>query len=122
MKYLAVDVGTKRSGVAFADSESDVLFSLQTIAHSSDDELVAAISALVEQKQIDKVVLGNPLLLSGEAGAQSKLVSALSQKLSEASVPHELCDERYTTKVDRNIDKDAAAACEILSVWLNMNK
>ncbi len=122
MKYLGIDVGTKRSGAAFADSESGILFSLETINHESDDELIAEIQRLVQDKQIDEVVLGNPLLLSGAAGAQSKLVSALSDKLSAASIPHSLSDERYTTKIDKNIDKDAASACEILSVWLNMNK
>lgn len=122
MRYLGIDVGTRRSGAAFADSEDGILFSLETINHSTEDELVEAICQLVLQKQIDEVVLGYPLLPSGEPGMQAETVSALSQRLTEASVPHSLCDERYTSFAGSDIDKDAAAACEILSVWLNMNK
>lgn len=121
MKYLGIDVGTRRSGIAFADSKDDILFSLKTFNHKTEDELFLEITRLVTEKQIDEVVLGNPLLLSGEAGKQSGIVLALAQRLSEVRIPYSLCDERYTSNGANLYDKDAAAACEILAVKLNLN-
>lgn len=118
MKYLGLDIGLRRTGVAFADSEEDILFSLETITHTSEQELIAAISQLVSQKDIDAVVVGLPLLLSGEEGAQAKIVIHIQQQLENAGIPCSMLDERYTTPNAGDIDKDAASACEILTIWL----
>ncbi len=108
----------RRTGVAFADSNDDILFSLETIHHTSEDELFNAILELIEQKQIDEVVLGYPLLLSGKEGSQTKIVTRFQENLSNAGIMVSLMDERYTTPKSGEMDKDAASACEILALRL----
>ncbi|MDA0376246.1 MAG: Holliday junction resolvase RuvX [bacterium] len=122
MNYLGLDIGTRRTGVAFANSEDGILFSLQTIAHTSVEELRMSVLLLIEEKQIDEVVIGLPLLLSGEAGSQAEIVQNFKELLLEEGISCSLLDERYTTSKSREIDKDAASACEILTVWLSRNR
>ena len=120
MRYLGLDIGTKRTGVAFADSEEDILFSLETITHDSEDELLKAVQDLVSERAIDEVVLGYPLLLSGEEGSQVAIVESFGEALERVQIPFSLLDERYTTKKIPEIDSDAAAACQILAVKLGV--
>lgn len=119
MKYLGLDIGTARTGVAFADSEDDILFSLETLTHASQEELVEHIATLYKERSIDEVVLGLPLLPSGDEGSQVDIVRSLSEALIAANINHSLLDERYTTPKSSDLDPDAAAACEILAVKLS---
>ena len=114
MKYLGLDLGTKRTGIAFADSDDDILFSLETISHENFEDLLDRIMVLIAEKSIDEVVLGLPLLPSGEEGSQAEIVRNFSAMLSKAQIPHCLVDERYTSQKLKDLDSDAAAACKIL--------
>ena len=95
MRYLGLDVGTKRTGVAFADTDDDILFSLETIHHESQEELLSRVQELVLERSIDEVVLGLPLLLSGKPGSQANIVQSFAEALKREHIPHCLLDERY---------------------------
>ncbi len=118
MHYLGVDVGMRRSGFAYADSQNDILFSLETFSHTSQEELAEHIAMLVSDRAIDVVVLGNPLLPSGIPGKQSRAVQALASLLESKGIRSQLLDERYSTAPNSDFDPDAASACEILGVVL----
>lgn len=118
MNCLGLDIGTRRTGVAFCSTDDDILFSLETLLHETEGELVLQIQDIVASKHIDEVVVGLPLLPSGEEGKQVDLTHRVYDKLLDAGISAYLLDERYTSTQSREIDKDAAAACEILSVWL----
>lgn len=118
MNILGLDIGTRRTGVAFGSTKDDIVFSLPTIAHTSEDELLTSITRLVHDRSIDEVVLGLPLLLSGEEGSQARIVQDLAERLLDAGISCHLLDERYSTPLRTDIDSDAASACEIVSVWL----
>ncbi|MBT4120283.1 MAG: Holliday junction resolvase RuvX [Candidatus Peribacter sp.] len=118
MRILGLDIGLRRTGVAFADSTDDILFSLETIQHKSEEELIEAIQNIVAEKSIEEVVLGLPLLLSGEEGSQAKIVVNIQEKLKNEGISCSVLDERYTTPKAGDMDKDAASACEILALWL----
>jgi putative Holliday junction resolvase len=120
MRYLGLDVGLRRTGVAFADSNDDILFSLETISHTSEDELFERVVALVKEKSIDEVVLGLPLLLSGEEGSQANIVIKFNERLQDKGISSSMIDERYTTPKSNELDKDAASACKILSLRLDL--
>jgi len=121
MRYLGLDLGRKRTGIAFADSTDDILFSLMTIEGKTEEELVECISALVSEKMIDELVVGLPLLPSGKAGSQAQWVESVIIHLKTLGIPVSVLDERYTTGKRTDIDQDAAAACQILSVKLSRN-
>lgn len=122
MKLLGLDVGTKRTGVAYADSELDIVMSLETIEHSSFQELLLKIDLVRKEKEIDMLIVGLPLLPSGEHGKQADLVEEFAALLREKDIPFQFLDERYTTPSNPDIDPNAAAACDILQVYLRQGQ
>ena len=121
MRYLGLDLGKKRTGIAFADTIDDILFSLMTIEGKTEEELVECIARIITEKSIDELVVGLPLLLSGKAGSQADWVESVIIPLKKLGIPVSVLDERYTTGKRTDIDQDAAAACQILSVKLSRN-
>ncbi len=117
MIILSFDVGSKRTGVAMFDDRIDIVLSLATIKHTSAEELLTVVRTLVAERGATLVVLGLPLLPSGERGKQAELIDALATQL-RGTVEVALFDERYTTNRRGPVDPDAASACEILRTYL----
>jgi putative Holliday junction resolvase len=118
---LALDIGKRRSGVAIYDEAVGMPFPLDTIAHRSTKELVTKVAELCSERSVVHIVVGLPLLLSGEEGEQAAFVRSVSQAL-EALAPISFLDERYSTPAIRESDPDAAAACSILTTYLDRQK
>ncbi len=117
MKILAFDCGQRRTGVAFVDTEQGVPVPLETIEHTSKKDAVFAMAALAKERGVEKIVLGLPLLLSGEEGAQTALVREVGSLLSEQGFDVQYIDERFTSFEGKNDqDGDARAAFEILTI------
>ena len=136
-RVLSFDLGTKRIGVAYSNSERTLASPWGTIERSGDAgrDLVAMVEA-VREVQASTVVVGLPLSLSGERGpaAQAALreADALRQALEPMGVSLETADERLTTveaqralresgtrgKAARKVI-DSAAAMVLLQSWLD---
>ncbi len=121
---LGIDAGTKRTGIAFADTKAGFVMALDTIRHSSQENLVQRIVELVQEKKISEIILGLPRLPQGDEGSQALLVRAIAEKLKKViAIPITLIDERYSSySSDAGIDPDARAACEMLSVVVEQRK
>jgi putative transcription antitermination factor YqgF len=121
---LALDIGTKKTGVALADRLSGVILALNTITHESTDDLVSQIHTLVQEKHIDEFAVGNPLLLSGEAGSQAKYVQTIIERFKkEFPSPLLVLDERFTSfSTVPCEDPDAMAACTLAELALQRPK
>jgi len=115
MRLLALDLGTKRTGVAFLDEEVGVPVALETIVHTSFAELQERVIDLITRKCVDRVIIGLPLLPSGALGEQAELVHAFSRMITERGYPVELRDERYSTPRKPPSDAHSAAALALLS-------
>lgn len=118
MRYIALDIGQRRTGVAYAESGLGVPFPLETITHTSLEELYTKLKPLLEERSIDEIIIGLPLLPSGDEGSQAEFVRSFSSLLGD--FPHEFLDERYTTSREKISDGDARSACEILTVKLDL--
>lgn len=116
MLTLCFDVGSKRTGTAFYDDRIDIVLPLSTIKHASPEALLTSVRELIAARGATLVVLGLPLLPSGERGAQAQSVDLLASKLTGIDVV--LFDERYTTHHRAPGDPDATSACEILRTFL----
>lgn len=96
---LGIDPGTKRVGVAIADHETRFARPLEVLDTTAMD-VVARLRQLVDEHEVDTVVIGRPVGLSGRAGpavdAQQELVAALRKEIEVPVVEH---DERLTTVV-----------------------
>ncbi len=133
MRVLALDHGERRIGVALSDPLGILATPLTAIERSSDAEDVAAVIALVREKDAGEVVLGIPFSLDGSMGPQAKRAAYFARLLSEsADVPVQTVDERFSTQEAvrmlgesgkrRSRDRgrvDAAAAAVLLQAYLD---
>lgn len=121
MKILALDIGTRRTGCAFYDNATGVPLPLDTVQHRTIDEFVDRVSHLARDRGIDRLVIGLPLLPSGQEGAQASEVRTYSSALAALQIPATFLDERYTTPKGGPGDGDASSALSILNTYLQKN-
>ncbi|PIR48814.1 Holliday junction resolvase RuvX [Candidatus Peregrinibacteria bacterium CG10_big_fil_rev_8_21_14_0_10_55_24] len=114
---LALDIGTKRTGVACADSSTGVAVVLPTLLHDAPEELVEAVCRLADERKVQELVVGLPLLPSGERGAQARLVEEVVQALKERGLQVSVLDERFSSPRGPSQDPDAEAACTMLLTY-----
>lgn len=96
---LAVDVGTVRIGVAVSDPRRTLAVPLDTVRRARDGSDLRAIAAIAAEREVDDVVVGLPVGLSGREGPAAAAVREFTQALADAlaPVPVLLFDERLTT-------------------------
>jgi len=118
VKYLALDVGSRRTGVAYGESSMGIAHPLETIKHYSLEELATRVRTLIEDRSVEHLVIGLPRLPSGDEGEQAEFVRSLLPLLD--GFPYTLIDERHTTPKGQEGDGDSHAACQILTVKLDL--
>ena len=98
MRILALDVGTKRIGVAMSDELLITAQGLETIYRHDIKADMAFIEGIVKTNGVSEVVVGLPLNMNGSYSAKTKEVIEFMDKLSKAvAVPVRTWDERLTT-------------------------
>ncbi len=118
MKLLALDVGERRTGVAFFDTAIDFVIPLYTIHHTTELELLDAVDAVLQQRGVNDIVIGLPLLLSGVEGSQARFAKMIGAQLVARGFDVDYIDERFTTDRLTPSDGDAKAACIVLNTYL----
>jgi putative Holliday junction resolvase len=117
VRYLALDVGDRRIGLAVGDDAFGLTRALPTLRRSrrlaADVERLAAI---VRGEEVGALVIGLPLTLSGDEGSQAQRVRRFAAALEPIGVPAELYDERNTTveAARRGADDPDAGAARVL--------
>ena len=93
-KYLGVDWGEKRLGLALADSETKLATPFKTVGN------VGEVARAVESEKIDAVVVGKPMrIMNYELGITNEKYNKFIKDLKDKiGVPVELVDERLTSK------------------------
>ncbi len=139
MRYLAIDYGLKRVGLATCDpGETFVSPVCQLEAHPSQPEiLIKRLKEVMDEYDAEAIVVGLPLNMDGSEGEQAKLTRAFAQRLSGAiDLEVHLQDERLSsmaadeqlaqreelTKKKRKQRRDMLSACEILNDFLNKER
>ncbi len=123
MKVLALDYGAARTGVAVSDPTGTLARPLCVIQRAASEAGLARLAELVRDEQAERVVVGLPLTLRGERGAQvgetERFLEALRQVVD---VPVDTFDERFTTALAAGgggeAPEDARAAAHLLSSYL----
>ncbi|MDO8468612.1 MAG: Holliday junction resolvase RuvX [Candidatus Peribacter sp.] len=113
-RILAIDLGTKRTGVAYLDEDIQIPLPLETLHHDSVSSLVEQLALLIAERHIDRLIVGLPLLPSGEEGSQARLVRSVFEQMVSRGWSVTLKDERYTTPRGKSADPDALAALNLL--------
>lgn len=96
---LAVDVGTVRIGVAVSDPRRTLAIPLDTVGRTKDGSDLRALAGIAAEREVDDVVVGLPISLSGQEGPAAASVREFAQRLADAlaPLPVVLVDERHTT-------------------------
>lgn len=118
MNYLGIDYGEKKIGLSKASSELPIAVPFKIVA--SDRDVIAQIKDIVASESVDEIVVGYPLSLSGEAGAQTKVVDEFITQLSLLGKPVHKQDERFSTRAAVSAGQDdGSAAALILQMYLD---
>ncbi len=131
-RILALDVGSRRIGVAVSDPLGITAQGLDTIQRQNKRRDRAALAAVLKQYEVKEIVVGLPLRLSGAEGTQSEKMRAFAADIkSYFKLPVHLWDERWTSteanrllrETDLSIKKrgqavDRMAAILILQSWM----
>ena len=123
MRVLALDYGSARCGCAVSDPTGVLASPLEPVLAPATRRGFARLRALVRELDAERVVVGLPLSLSGGDSAQTAETRAFAAKLErQLSVPVELYDERFTTKLAQQTGgsaaEDSRAAAHLLEGWL----
>ena len=130
MRYLAIDYGTKRTGLAICDRAETIASPLAVI--EGQKELLKKIAEVVQTENVEAVVLGLPLNMTGSESSQTKLVLKFAEQLKDyLHIPVHFQDERLSsfgaeekiasanfTRKKKRKRLDAIAAAEILEAFL----
>jgi putative holliday junction resolvase len=97
-RILAIDHGTVRIGLALSDEMQLVATPWMTLANGP--HVVEDLARKIREKQVEKVIVGAPLLLSGAKGTAMERVERFTTMLSKAldhEIAVELVDERLSS-------------------------
>ena len=99
-RYLALDVGSKRIGVAVSDElglTAQPVLTLERRRNPRED--LRSLARLCRRFDVAGIVVGNPLHLSGELSPRAAKTHEFAAELGAlAEVPIHLWDERLTTR------------------------
>ncbi len=133
-RVLALDVGSRRLGVAVSDPTRTVATPLVTLQRREPAEDASTIRRLAAEQGASVVVAGLPVSLSGREGPAARSVRAYVDELRQhlPEIVFELADERLSTvsaeralveggvrRRDRREVVDQVAACVFLQAWLD---
>jgi putative holliday junction resolvase len=111
-RYLALDIGAKRIGVAVSDElglTAQPVLTMEVRRNRRDD--LRSIARLARRFSVAGIVVGNPLHLSGEISPRAVKVQAFAAELGALTgLPIHLWDERLTTEEAHRILYEAGHA------------
>ena len=97
-RVLALDLGRKRIGLAISDELGITAQGLETLHRTNMREDLARLAELIASRGVTRIVLGNPLHMSGREGRQSEWVKQFAERLAAFTTrPVALWDERLTS-------------------------
>ena len=131
-KVMALDIGTKRIGIALSDYLQVIATPHSTISRTPEENALNQINLIAKENRVQKIVVGIPINMDGTTGFQAKNCIDFAQKILGFDIIYE--DERLTSeeaeerlrsrKVDFRKNKglvDMESAAIILEQYLSRN-
>jgi putative Holliday junction resolvase len=113
MRILALDYGKRRIGLAVSDELGVTAQGLPTLLRKNTRTDLAALGRLMQEKSVDRILMGDPLHMSGDAGVQAEAARQFSEKLSRyTGKPVQSWDERLTTVEASRVLRDSGISIE----------
>ncbi len=128
-KVMALDIGTKRIGIALSDYLLMMATGHSYISREPEAKALDSIYKIAKENNVKKIVVGLPFNMDGTKGFQAENCEAFASKIKDYEIIFE--DERLTSdaaeenlrnkKIDFKKDKglvDIESACIILEQYL----
>jgi putative holliday junction resolvase len=125
LRFLGLDLGSKRIGVSICDEKQLIATPFKTIDKTNTKDLVDKLKMIIEENKIGGIIIGNPINMDGSEGRSAQSANDVAKNISKSmSLPIILWDERLSTvaafnlssqldvnvsKRVKNIDQNAAA-------------
>ena len=125
LRFLGLDLGSKRIGVSICDEKQLIATPFETIDKTNTKDLVDKLKMIIEENKIGGIIIGNPINMDGSEGRSAQSANDVAKNISKSmSLPIILWDERLSTvgafnlssqldvnvsKRVKNIDQNAAA-------------
>ncbi len=129
-KVMALDIGTKRIGIALSDFLLVTATGHSYISREPEDKAIETILNIAKENHVEKIVAGLPINMDGTKGFQAQNCEEFVSKIKGYEIIFE--DERLTSdaaeenlrqrKIDFRKDKglvDVESACIILEQYLS---
>ena len=98
MRYLAIDHGTKRMGIAVSDELKMIAQPLEFIPSEPFDGFLARLKQILNEKEVELIVVGLPRNMDGTYGPAAEKVRQFVASLQQSiHVPIRTLDERLTS-------------------------
>lgn len=94
-RILGIDYGEKRVGLALSDLLQMIASPFKTIPNNSS--LLLSLKNIIDEREVEKVVVGMPIGMKGQETRQTKLVKAFVTRLEDCHISVELEDERLSS-------------------------
>ncbi|HVN75366.1 MAG TPA: Holliday junction resolvase RuvX, partial [Thermoanaerobaculaceae bacterium] len=107
MRWLALDIGARRVGVAVCDAEESVATPLAALDDSRPERLAAAARELVRTWGVGGVVVGVPVTRRGASRGEARVAAVVAALTRELDVAIETVDERGTTRAAESLLREA---------------
>ncbi|MGM5469918.1 Holliday junction resolvase RuvX [Flavobacteriaceae bacterium LMO-SS05] len=97
-RILAIDFGTKRTGIAVTDELQMIASGLTTVATT---DLIEFLKDYITTEQVELFIIGEPKQMNNEASESEASIQIFIKKLTQAipNIPIERIDERFTSKM-----------------------
>ena len=134
-RFLAIDFGEKRVGLALSDPTKIIAKPFKSIYYNNHDDLLNKITLITEQENVEKIILGLPTGLKGQQTAQTKKVLEFynlikekndievvmeDERLSSVSAKKSLVLQNIKTGHNKALIDETAAAI-FLQLYLDKN-
>ncbi|HXI52604.1 MAG TPA: Holliday junction resolvase RuvX [Candidatus Saccharimonadales bacterium] len=133
MRYLAIDHGTRRMGIAISDELKMIAQPMEYIPSEPWEGFLARLQQILAEKEVELIVVGMPRNMDGTYGPAARKVNEFVAALAQAvPVPIKTLDERLTSsqanrvllqgnvrRADRKEHVDKMAAAILLQSYLD---
>lgn len=136
MRFLGLDIGSKRIGLALSDELGITAQGLPTLNRTTPGNDIRKLLEIVRQHKVEKIVIGLPKNMNGTLGKSAEQVLTFIQEMKvKTAIPVDVWDERLSTiavtrtLISANVSRrrrkevvDKLAAVYILQGFLDSQK
>ena len=96
-RYLGIDNGEKRVGLALSDPLKIIATPFRTLLVRNTNQVIRELDKIIDEQDVELIVVGNPLGMKGQQTAQTKRVMEFADKLRDIGYKVMLEDERLSS-------------------------